>query len=73
MNRTRSWRAPVDIIHIKLADHALWGKMPELIATIAQARKNGQQVTANVYPYRAGQNDLATIIPPWARGAVRRN
>ena len=21
---------------------------------------------AHVYPYRAGQNDLATIIPPWA-------
>ncbi|MGI8991321.1 MAG: N-acyl-D-amino-acid deacylase family protein [Bryobacteraceae bacterium] len=58
--------APVDIIHLKLADHKLWGKMPELISTIAQARANGQQVTANVYPYRAGQNDLASIIPPWA-------
>jgi len=23
-------------------------------------------VQANVYPYRAGQNDLASIIPPWA-------
>ena len=21
---------------------------------------------ANVYPYRAGQNDLASIVPPWA-------
>ena len=31
-----------------------------------QARANGQQVEANVYPYRAGQNNLATIIPPWA-------
>lgn len=57
---------PVDIIHLKLADHALWGKMPELVASIAQARANGQEVTANVYPYRAGQNDLASIIPPWA-------
>ncbi len=57
---------PVDIIHLKLADHELWGKMPELVASIAQARANGQQVTANVYPYRAGQNDLASIIPPWA-------
>ncbi len=57
---------PVDIIHLKLADHELWGKMPELVSTIAQARANGQQVTANVYPYRAGQNDLASIVPPWA-------
>ncbi|HVW09095.1 MAG TPA: D-aminoacylase, partial [Bryobacteraceae bacterium] len=62
----REANVPVDIIHIKLADHTLWGKMPELIGVVAQARANGQQVTANVYPYRAGQNDLATIIPPRA-------
>ena len=57
---------PVDIIHLKIADHELWGKMPELVAEIQNARANGQDVTANVYPYRAGQNDLATIVPPWA-------
>jgi N-acyl-D-aspartate/D-glutamate deacylase len=57
---------PVDIIHLKIADHTLWGQMPELVASIAQARANGQDVTANVYPYRAGQNNLASIIPPWA-------
>jgi N-acyl-D-amino-acid deacylase len=57
---------PVDIIHLKLADHKLWGQMPELVASIMQARAGGQDVTANVYPYRAGQNDLASIIPPWA-------
>lgn len=57
---------PVDIIHLKLADHELWGKMPKLVAEIQNARAKGQDVTANVYPYRAGQNNLATIIPPWA-------
>ncbi len=57
---------PVDIIHLKIADHELWGQMPELVASIARARAAGQDVTANVYPYRAGQNDLATIVPPWA-------
>lgn len=57
---------PVDIIHLKIAEHSMWGQMPELIATIARARDQGVQVQANVYPYRAGQNDLATIIPPWA-------
>ena len=57
---------PVDIIHLKLADKKLWGQMPELVSLIRQARENGQDVTANVYPYRAGQNNLATIIPPWA-------
>lgn len=57
---------PVDIIHLKIADHALWGKMPELVAKIVQARAAGEDVTANVYPYRAGQNNLSSIIPPWA-------
>ena len=57
---------PVDIIHLKIAEHSMWGQMPELISSIAHAREQGVQVQANVYPYRAGQNDLATIIPPWA-------
>lgn len=57
---------PVDIIHLKIAEHKLWGRMPEVIASIAAARSRGQQVEAHVYPYRAGQNDLATIVPPWA-------
>ncbi len=57
---------PVDIIHLKIAEHSMWGQMPKLIAEITRAREEGTQVQANVYPYRAGQNDLATIIPPWA-------
>ncbi len=57
---------PVDIIHLKIAERTMWGRMPELVALIAAARARGQMVEANVYPYRAGQNDLASIIPPWA-------
>src|SRR4051812_34544300 len=57
---------PVDIIHLKIAEHQMWGQMPELTATIAAARARGQDVQANVYPYRAGQNNLSSIIPPWA-------
>lgn len=57
---------PVEIIHLKFADHSLWGQMPKVIELIAQARAEGEDVQADVYPYRAGQNDLASIIPPWA-------
>ena len=57
---------PVDIIHLKIAEHQMWGQMPELAASIANARARGQDVQANVYPYRAGQNNLSSIIPPWA-------
>jgi len=62
----RRAHVPVDIIHLKIADHGMWGQMPELAASIANARARGQDVQANVYPYRAGQNNLSSIIPPWA-------
>ncbi len=62
----RRARVPVDIIHLKIADRSMWGRMPDLVTLIAGARARGQDVEANVYPYRAGQNDLASIIPPWA-------
>jgi N-acyl-D-aspartate/D-glutamate deacylase len=62
----RRAHVPVDIIHLKIAEHTMWGQMPELVASIARARDEGLQVQANVYPYRAGQNDLASIVPPWA-------
>src|SRR5690349_14940996 len=62
----RRANVPVDIIHLKIAEHEMWGQMPELVATIAAARSRGQDVQANVYPYRAGQNNLASNITPWA-------
>jgi N-acyl-D-aspartate/D-glutamate deacylase len=57
---------PVDIIHLKIADEKLWGKMKDVAALIDAARKRGVNVQANVYPYTRGNNDLASIIPPWA-------
>ncbi len=57
---------PVDIIHLKIADEKLWGKMNEVVKLIEDARKRGVNVQANVYPYTRGNNNLASIIPPWA-------
>jgi N-acyl-D-amino-acid deacylase len=57
---------PVDIIHLKIADQQLWGRMNEVVALIEEARKRGVNVQANVYPYTRGNNNLASIIPPWA-------
>lgn len=62
----RRAKLPVDIIHLKIAEHKFWGRMPELVALLANTRAQGQLVEANVYPYRAGQNNLSSIIPPWA-------
>ena len=57
---------PVDIIHLKIADQKYWGRMNEVVALIEAARKRGVNVQANVYPYTRGNNNLASIIPPWA-------
>ena len=57
---------PVDIIHVKIADQSLWGRMREIVALIDQARARGVDVQTNVYPYTRGNNDLVSIIPPWA-------
>lgn len=62
---------PVDIIHIKIADQKNWGRMDKIVALIEAARQRGVNVQANVYPYTRGQNNLASIIPPWAHEGGR--
>ncbi|HJZ60195.1 MAG TPA: D-aminoacylase [Gemmataceae bacterium] len=62
---------PVDIIHIKIADQKYWGRMNEVVSLIEDARKRGVNVQANVYPYTRGNNNLSSIIPPWAHEGGR--
>ncbi len=61
----------VDIIHLKIADQQFWGRMDEVIALIENARRRGVNVQANVYPYTRGNNNLVSIIPPWAHEGGR--
>jgi N-acyl-D-amino-acid deacylase len=56
----------VEIIHIKIADQKYWGRMNEVVKLIDDARKEGINVGANIYPYTRGNNNLSSIIPPWA-------
>ncbi|MBT4693768.1 MAG: D-aminoacylase [Planctomycetaceae bacterium] len=66
-------RVPVDIIHIKIADESNWGRMNEVVQLIEDARLRGVDVQANVYPYTRGNNNLISIIPPWAHeGGTKR-
>jgi N-acyl-D-amino-acid deacylase len=62
----RRAQVPVDIIHLKIADQSLWGRMRDVVSLIEDARREGVNVQANVYPYTRGNNDLVSIIPPWA-------
>src|SRR2546430_2649282 len=64
---------PVDILHLKIAAEKHWGRMKEVVALIEEARRRGVNVQANVYPYTRGNNDLVSIIPPWAHEGGRSN
>jgi len=62
---------PLDILHLKIADQQYWGRMKEVVALIDEARARGVNVQANVYPYTRGNNDLSSILPPWAHEGGR--
>lgn len=65
-------KVPVDIIHLKIADQKYWGRMNEVLDLIQAARDRGVNVQANVYPYTRGNNNLVSIIPPWAHEGGRQ-
>ena len=57
---------PVEIWHLKTAYKKNWGRMPEVLQKIENARAQGLKITADVYPYVAGSTALSACLPPWA-------
>jgi len=55
---------PAHILHFKSNGQANWGRMPELIRVIQEARDRGLDVTADQYPYLAGMTSLEQCLPP---------
>lgn len=55
---------PVHIFHLKAAGRQNWGKMEQAIAKIKQARTQGRQVTADIYPYINNGLGIAAFIHP---------
>ena len=62
----REAKIPVEIWHLKAAGKANWGRMPEIVAKIEEARRGGVEVGANTYAYPAWFNSLSAFVPPWA-------
>jgi dihydroorotase/N-acyl-D-amino-acid deacylase len=58
---------PAEIWHLKTAYKKNWGRMPEILNKINQARGRGLDVTADIYPYVAGSTALSACLPPWAQ------
>ncbi len=55
-----------EIYHLKAAGRKNWGKMAQVIERVEQARREGMEITADMYMYPAGGTGLNAIIPPWA-------
>jgi N-acyl-D-aspartate/D-glutamate deacylase len=60
----REARLPVHISHIKVSGRSVWGKGSDVISAIEKARKAGQRVTADQYPYTASSTSLAAMVIP---------
>ena len=59
-------KIPVEIWHLKTAYKKNWGRMPNVLDRIKQARDRGLDITADIYPYIAGSTALSACLPPWA-------
>lgn len=60
----RTANTPVHIFHLKAAGKSNWPKIAEAIAKIKSARGQGQQVTADIYPYINNGLGIAALIHP---------
>jgi len=61
----RRAKVPVEIYHLKASGRVNWPRMAGAIKMIAEARAEGQDVTADMYPYVAGGTGLTSVVPPW--------
>jgi N-acyl-D-amino-acid deacylase len=64
-------RIPAQIYHLKTACRGNWGRMPKILERLDLARAAGLDVSANIYPYTAGENGLDANLPLWVREGGR--
>ena len=56
-------KIPVQVSHIKLAMHNLWGKSDSLLRLLDDARKNGVNITSDIYPYAFWHSTIRVLFP----------
>jgi len=59
----RDAKLPVQISHIKLAMRSLWNEAPRLLELLDDARAQGIDVTADIYPYLYWHSTLTVLFP----------
>jgi len=58
---------PAEIYHLKESGEGNWWKIDSLIKMVEQARKEGLQITANMYTYNKSATGLLSVFPPTLR------
>jgi N-acyl-D-amino-acid deacylase len=56
---------PAEIYHLKASGQPNWSKMDQVISMIEKARRQGVQISADMYTYPAGGTGLDASMPPW--------
>ncbi|HEY4367469.1 MAG TPA: D-aminoacylase [Steroidobacteraceae bacterium] len=64
---SRSTGARATIYHFKQLGVDNWPKIDMAIGRVDQARKQGLQIAANIYPYTYGGTGLSSVMPPWVQ------
>jgi N-acyl-D-amino-acid deacylase len=63
---------PLQISHLKTQGPRNWGKLNDLFARVTAARRAGQDVMFDRYPYIAYQTGLTNLFPVWSRDGGAR-
>jgi N-acyl-D-amino-acid deacylase len=59
----REAKIPAQISHIKLGSTNVWGRADEVLQLLAEANREGLDVSADVYPYLYWQSTITVLIP----------
>lgn len=59
----RQAKIPVQISHFKIALHSKWGTAQKILNRLEQARLNGIDITADVYPYPMWSSTPRVLFP----------
>jgi N-acyl-D-amino-acid deacylase len=63
----REAKIRAEIYHLKESGESNWNKLDAVIAKIEGARKEGLDITADMYNYTAGSTGLDAAMPPWVQ------
>ena len=56
----------LQISHLKLMGKPQWGKNPQLLKMLLDARAKGLNITCDQYPFVASSTGLSALVPHWA-------